>query len=173
MQWFLALVDRLAVALAAWLGPLVLASAICCFVGALWALMQVGNPRSMWFQRKWAPPVMLAIAFALFGFRNLFDLTGATLGLTGGGGYRSLDAATLGDMPIPQVLVAVLGAFWQFFLVVGACICWKSILTLYDAMKNTTRHGKKKALVLWIAGSLIARLDLVAAALVSLRPGQG
>lgn len=175
MQWFITFSNRVAGLVFAWLGPLCLIAGMAAIGGGAYALWQSANPRSSWYARKWAPAVIMMFGFMLVGFTNLLNLTGATLGTTGTysvgmSSYEQIEVGAWANMTPAQSFVAVLESFKLFWAAMGAAVCFRGVLAAIGVAKGTRRHGWGVPAVLFISGSLVARIDQVAASLVQLLP---
>ncbi|SDB71510.1 hypothetical protein [Belnapia rosea] len=175
MQWFITFTNRVGGLVFAWLGPMCLIAGMAAIAGGAYALWQSANPRSPWFARKWAPACVMMFGFMLVGLTNLLNLTGATLGTTGSYGvgmssYEQVNIGAWANMTPAQAFVAVLGSFWLFWAATGAAICFRGVMAAIGVAKGTRRHGWGVPVVLFVSGSLVARIDQVAASLVNLLP---
>lgn len=175
MTWAFNVLNLVTRMISAWLGPILYASAIIVGAVGIYGLWKSADRRSPWHQRKWAAPVILLLAGALAGFHNLMNRIGVTLGdarrYTSGGtvGYTPLDPGTLAGLTFDQAFLAVMGAFVPFFMMVGACVCYAGLMAWYGVARQQRRHGYGVPVVLLVSGSLIARLDLIAAGLLALK----
>lgn len=175
MQWFITISNRVGGLIFAWLGPFCLIAGMAAIAGGAYALWQSSNPRSSWHARKWAPAIIMMCGFLLVGFTNLLNLTGATLGTTGSYGvgmssYEQIDIGAWANMTPVQSVVAILESFKLFWAAVGAAVCFRGVMAAIGVAKGTRRHGWGVPAVWFISGSLVARIDQVAASLIQLLP---
>lgn len=177
MEWFITFGNRVAGVVFAWLGPLCLLAGVIAIAAGALSLWQSANPRSPWHTRRWAPWLVIMFGAMLLGFSELMNLTGAALGTTGtfGAGssvqaYQAIPTSQWATMTPSQALIAGLTAFRLFWAAMGATICYRGVLAALGVARGTRRHGWGVPVVLFISGSLVARLDQVAAGIVAVLP---
>lgn len=175
MTWFIQITNKVGALVFAWLGPMTFLAGLIAIFGGIYGLWQSANPRSAWFNRKWAPWCVMMFGFMLIGFVNLMNLTGTTLGTTGTfssgmSAYEQVDPTAWSGLTPAQAFVEALRAFRLFWAAMGASVCFRAILAAIGVAKGTRRHGWGVPAVLFISGSLVVRLDQVAEALVNLLP---
>lgn len=179
MDWFINFGNRVAGVILAWLGPFcLLGGGIAIFGGAI-ALWQSANPRSQWHTRRWAPWLLMMFGVLLLGFSELMNLTGAALGTSGTFGtgstssiqaYQPVATSQWANMTPSEAFVAALAAFRLFWAAIGATFCYRGVLAAMGVARGTRRHGWGVPAVLFISGSLVARIDQVVAGLVAILP---